>query len=728
MARNRVEVDLDGRDNLSGSVDGIVGKIRSGVLQASLIGNALDAGFSVAQNAASSLMGAIQGAAAAQTDVIKSVGSLAETISVPYAQAEKLNQDITSGLAKYAAALPGSTDTYVQLFRSVSDDVAMTNREMNNGVFNTQQYTQQVTDLTAKFAALGDGLQFGQLTNAMGGLLGGQSIPALKQLEYFQRNPALVKRLESLLNGKNLKDLTSGERLELTLKALDATLTDDTVDRLGGTLDGAIQGVRTTLFDPNVGILGLLRDLDANAEGQQSAFDAINQAAQSLIGSNGLFYVVGDFLSAIGLEFQDPMVVLRSATLLFKEKVDFISKTLKTAASLFEGSPQEATQYLGQQITAFIAGFNLSGLSDRLTGVINSIFQRASTFNYAPAFQMIGKLIADVFDQALVFLRGLDYGAIAATAINLIGSLIRGVGSFLLNLDLSSYISVAAIVGGVGLVGLIGTAITTGAGLIAAAVGFAFSVLAPRYVTSFLAATAGIPLILAVAAALSIAALAKSIIDNWAAIVAGVSQFFAPILEAFMAGVNVVAGIIMGDRELIMGSVRQLGQAIRDTIEQVTDQIAFLTGGQTAGQQRAEDTAMLAEQRFQAARAANPGSVAIPAPTSPTVPSRTAGYIPNAASGLNVGGLLSAAIREGQQMPSGAGLAIANTSEAILNQAQQRALANRLAAPSGGGISIGSLTIQTAATDAQGIANDIMQAIANAYRQHQQSKLTAIAT
>lgn len=60
------------------------------------------------------------------------------------------------------------------------------------------------------------------------------------------------------------------------------------------------------------------------------------------------------------------------------------------------------------------------------------------------------------------------------------------------------------------------------------------------------------------------------------------------------------------------------------------------------------------------------------------------GHIPNAAGG-NVGGIIEAAVREGQRMPAGAGLMMANTSEAVLNRGQQAALANTLQSSSSAG-------------------------------------------
>ncbi|AUT00890.1 hypothetical protein CLI64_11045 [Nostoc sp. CENA543] len=96
-----------------------------------------------------------------------------------------------------------------------------------------------------------------------------------------------------------------------------------------------------------------------------------------------------------------------------------------------------------------------------------------------------------------------------------------------------------------------------------------------------------------------------------------------------------------------------------------------------------------------------------------------AGVVPNFAGGNP--GLLAGLLREQRQAPPGATPVIANSSEAILTQAQQRALlANR------GGLTIGNLTIQTAATDAQGIAKDVVKYIAQEFENYAQSRVATV--
>lgn len=723
MARNRVQVDIDGKDNLSSTVDGLVGKIRDGVFQAGLMERAMDAAFSAIGRVASSAFNAFQDASQAQLDTIKSAAGLQNVFEMSFNEAESLNLEITQMLAKLAAPLPGTTDDYLRLFRQISDDVAIANKEINGGTVDLESYKEQIGEITSKWTILGQGLTVGQRNNALRGLLSGDSLRTLRKLEFFEANPQVMKALEDAqeLAGIKLQDMTRGQRLEVLLNALDVSMTDETLQRMTGSLDAQVQSFMSTLFDPTVGIFGFQRDLNESQQGVQSAFTAIAEGLAALIGSDGLFLTIGDVLTTLGFEFQDPMVTLQQAGFFFAAKIRFVTTVLKRFGAIFEASPDAAVTFLGNQINYFIKSFNLKNLGEWLSETINSIFQNAAGFDYGTVFAAIGKFLADVVNEASDFLEGLDYGAIAKTAINLIGAFLQGFGAFLLSLDFSSYISIAAIVGGVGIAALIGTAITTAAGLVTAAVSFAASVLAPGVV----AAAAGLPIILVAGAALAIAALAKAIIDNWDALWGGIKATLDWIGNVIMGSFKMLAGIFTLNMDLAKDGMSQWLTGMTglfDWLNARIDDVKAQFGMQTSGQARAEQVAMEAERRFQAANAADTRVIT-------PVPSRSEGYIPNAANGLNVGGILQAAIREGQRMPSGAGLAIANTSEAILNQAQQRALANRLSASSGGGgMTINSLVVQSAATDAQGIAQDIMRAIADEYRAYQQSKLTAIAT
>jgi len=80
-------------------------------------------------------------------------------------------------------------------------------------------------------------------------------------------------------------------------------------------------------------------------------------------------------------------------------------------------------------------------------------------------------------------------------------------------------------------------------------------------------------------------------------------------------------------------------------------------------------------------------------------------------------GILAAVERERRSMPSGASVAVANTSELILNKGQQQSLG-------GGNLTInGGITINSAATDAGAIAKDVMSEIERQWVAFQRNKV-----
>ncbi|WP_414579112.1 hypothetical protein [Anabaena sp. CCY 9402-a] len=124
----------------------------------------------------------------------------------------------------------------------------------------------------------------------------------------------------------------------------------------------------------------------------------------------------------------------------------------------------------------------------------------------------------------------------------------------------------------------------------------------------------------------------------------------------------------------------------------------------------------------------------IPVVNNPQVQSVAGGFIKNAIGGVfnlpivpnfaeGNAGLLSAYLKEKRQSPAGTVPVIANSSEAILTQSQQRALlSNR------GGLTIGNITIHTAATDTQAIARDLVKHIEREYAAFAQSRVASLAT
>jgi hypothetical protein len=687
MARNVVVVTLDGKDNLSGVIDGIGGKLKG--LGGGMFGGLLDMGFNAAKGAVDGFVESLNKAKDSQSDLVKTIGSLASTINQPYEQAEALTAKITEGLAGYAAALPGETDQYVKLFRAISDDVASANMEMNNGALDTAKYEKQVTTLASKFQALGDGLSFNQVLNPLQKILSGGSLAQLKNLKYFQSNPILLKRLEEALGGKELKDLTGQERVDVAIKALDMTLTDDTIKRLSSTVDSQVQSLMTTLFDPTTGVFGLLRDLDKQAEGQQTAFAAINELVTDVIGSDGLLYSFAELLKSFGVDFGDPMQALHDGVKFMSARVKDLTGFFKRLKDLQYFNPELGQKLISDipgKFAAFlssgvrglgdwIGGLDLAGLANRAIPAIQSAI---ASINWSDVGGSFGYLVGQGVAALDRFLKNLDWTQ-ALITVGRIG------------IALTEFVAgwVGGFAGSLGAEGVsstdnIGQQIIDGLGAIVSNEIVSIQEGIRNFFGDFKIAWYEIRNFLIAAAAPYSQLLASDI-----------RAIFDGVASAFKTAQALIGGMIEG----VINPIKALFDAISGAFNQARSMVPSFGGAASVG-------------------------AGIGAAAAAAIKPKYGGHIPNAAGGLNVGGLIAAAIREGANMPSGAGLAVANTSEAILNRGQQAALGNSLANRGGAGLQVGTMNIYSQATDAAGIADDVMRAIADKWAQFQQSKLS----
>lgn len=672
MVRNRIEVVLDGKDNLTGT-------IRNAVFQAGLLERGLSAAFSAIQGAVGAAVGAFKEASAAQLDTLKSVSGLQNVFSLGYDQAEALNLEITEMLAKLAAPLPGTTDDYLKLFRQISDDVAIANKELNGGTVNLEQYKDQIGEITSKWTILGQGLTVFQRNNALRGILSGDSLKQLRKLEFFEANPQVMKALEQAqeLADKPLQKMNRGERLQVLLDALDVAMTDDTLKRMTGTLDAQVQTFMSTLFDPTTGIFGFQRDLDRSQKGVQSAFTGIAEAIAALLAPDGLFFAIGDLLGELGFKMGDPMMALRNAGLFWAERIQTLADALRGGASVLkkmgrldELFSEDLAQWINETSVTFAKKLE-AGIPALVAGIDRAVV-------------LIGKSI-------LFTLQNINWGAIFS-------SIGRALQNIPWNYDaMRTY--------------LMGFAAIVGAGLAKAGVVAIAAQLAPAIALMFNPLVAA----MVIGGGLLVAAYA----ENWDDVVYGFTSNMGELWGMITSYFGVIRAVIQSfflDIKLkwlefknsLPGWIQPIADAARSFLQAIANAITNLIpgGGLVQGAVGAI------------------GSMLGGGTPDAAVPSAGAAA-PNAAEGFP--GIMGGLFNELRQMPSGAKPVIANSSEAILNRQQQTALMGGLS-NRGAGIQIGSISINTQATDAEGIARDVMRAIEDEYRRYEQSRLSAIAT
>jgi len=638
------------------------------------LGNAVAAGMIKAQAAIALVSGAVgfltdKFAIAAQTQLqsITAASTLSSIGKLTSQQATEFNDRLGAQLSTRAAALPGDTADYRAIFRSTSDSVAPA--FMQNGVLDQAGFGAASLDLSSKFGAIGaaGGLDAGATGMGISRALGGGSTSELRQLQLFENNPILINSIEESLEKmgvKSLKDLKLMDRLKIILDAASKVVTPDFIKQSSNSVSGLTAGFESLLFDEDTGLFGLKRDLDSKLPGVQSAFQSFNEVLAKLIGGDGVFAQIQQILAAYNLP--DPMQLLKNA-------LDFAGGVLDKLIGILQGingllsSGFDAASTLPLLVGQIFEGF-LSVIEGLGTGFDPDRFGAVLADGLDAIFVFFGELFSGV-----IFGFGTDKNSAASRVAMILGNFVTGaiatVASFFANLDSSTWMGIAAI----GLAAVLIPAIVGGLGAIAI----------PLVGAASLALVGGVPILLVVAATAAFAAMASAIVENRAGILSSLEPFFAAfraVGAAVGAVFEVLRSVLAGDFNGAVANAQAaagtLGAAMNalgsvfasmfDAIATAANMVSVPLGGpriQTVGERQASAVSRRQQQtavaRLYPDRSSRGGG-------------RWEGFIPSAIPAFE--GLFSAAAQEASRMPSGAELAIANTSEAILTPTMLRNL------------------------------------------------------
>jgi hypothetical protein len=667
---NQVTVTISAKDEASKVISRLQKGIEGAALKANLLANVITSGVT---SAFSALNDKFKESTQLQLNNINATSTFAALTGKSFADSGELVQKLNDNLSEAAAKLPGSTQAYKDIALGISDNLIPAFTDAN-GAFNEGAFLEGITDITKGLGVLGaaSGVASKDVSKFTAKLLGGSSMSELKQLLFAEANPAFLSLVEKKLDttGKKLSDLTVKERAEI-LKAVQAQLiTPETIKAASSSVGGLIEGLKSNLFDASSGMFGLMRDLDSKTKGEQSVLNAINDGLDALIGDSGLLSVIGKTLKDLGINFGDPMVFLRDGILSFTNKIKSFSNELKAIQT-----PEDISELIGKTLVGLIR--------DNLTFSGN-------------LSEVVGKGLADLINNAFNILKGLDYGFIGEITLSAIGNFFRGVGSFLANLDSGVYATLAA--GILVQVGVLPAITTLASGLLA----------------TFVAGTAGMPLLLVAAAGLAITSLAKAIIENWSQISSMISGQFSNVVQAIKSPIILIINLIRGDMDGVKREARNLVQAVKNLVLGPLETLRQgITGQSTAGARQAEKNRQADEIKAQY----DNGTI------NEQEYLRRTKAVWNGANGFNNSSIMQAVARENKQAPSGSSIVIANSSEAILNRQQQAQLLSSLGnKPS---LSIGSVIINSQAKDAKEIAKDVVKYIHQEFNNYSQGYVNA---
>ncbi|KAM3110109.1 phage tail protein [Phormidesmis sp. 146-33] len=655
MANQLLQLIFSATDKASGTIDNItrkLGGLGNAAQRASQdtggLSNAIafgmvkaEAAIAVVQQGYGKLQSAITEASGLQLQNMTAAQTFASLTGQSFDEGAEFIDKLTDRLAKSAAALPGATKDFVTLGRAIQDNVVGAFKGADGKLSDMKGFENTIASISENYGVLSasSGVDIGNTSLGLTKALGGASISELRQIQFFEQNQTVLNYLDEQLKksgAKSLRDLDEKSRVWLLKTAGEKFVTDDLKKRASKSVDGLYQNFISGVIDPTQGTFGLMRNIAAKGLPKQTAFMAYNEFLDGLIGDNGLFSKFENLTNALGLTI-DPMKVLYDA--------------LKSATSIV----QSASTLIQGQLDAFKPGvlkyFNFGDKLELLFNNVSAIVFTAFNGIGEKAATLVNGLVNSAIDLGSQALLGFDYEGATGVIGKGLEFLFNELGSFLANLDPSVYATIA------------------GAVLLSSAVP-AIGLFAATLFTGFLAATAGLPVLLTVAAGLAIASLVKTIIDNFEEIKDAVGYYFG-------RAVSMVGGIIDG----VLDAVRSFFTAIADKVKgMVSAAVAPVQNVVTGITEKPVETAVSAGVNVM--RTVNPlaGAIGTISDTVGKILPKYQGNIPTAAMGF-----LGAIKTETENMPIGASPVIANSSETILTPSMLRNLVSGVSNQSGRG-------------------------------------------
>ncbi|WP_414572818.1 hypothetical protein [Nostoc sp. CCY 9925] len=441
-------------NNLSKIVEGSLGKaFQVAAFNSQLMIKGLEVGINAITGFVGKLTDGLKEASAIQLENINVAGNLMKLTGQNYAQATEFIDEFSSKMSVIAAALPGQTSDYVDFGKAIADDVIPALKGVN-GALDINKLQSELQDVS-KFGTLlaqSAGVQSTDAAMALSKFLGGTASKGeLTQLDFYQKNTTFRNALFSEIDklGKDVKKLTVEQRLEIFKKA--ASIPQEVLNAQTKSLAGLTAGFSSSLFDPQTGLFGWMRDLNQDIKGNQSAFSAIQEGVSALIGENGLLNAIGGTLKALGFEAIDPMLALRDVITGVNSKIKYLRDTLNSFLNIgqdsltgsafkqsanIQRSQGEREDKLANDLKYFFEKtFNFDGLGQKLASITNSFFDQLSNTNWVAVGAIAGEGLAKFLNEAFRFINNIDWGKIGNAALSIGSGLFIGIGKFLTTLD-----------------------------------------------------------------------------------------------------------------------------------------------------------------------------------------------------------------------------------------------------------------------------------------------------
>lgn len=369
-----------GSNALIGQAQGLVGSIPGANRVQSLLGGLLSSAnpFNLAGVQGLQQQFAI-GAQDQQSD-IQTISLLQQKFKSSYEEAQDFLDGFESSMARIASALPGSTDAYVRIAKTVQDDifglVQNSAGEIDQmGRDRLQEIlvgTRETPGLAAGFGALEGST--GQGAIALSRLLQGASTRSIQQLMFGEQNVSLLSEIDNALKkrGKDtLQAVSLQDRVDVLFEALNVALSPEAMRRMSATGSSAIEGFRTSVSSITNGFLSIKRPLEVFGDAVRNSrnpFEAFDKIVIDIFdGERGLLAGPLQMLEELKNTRFDPMVAV--TTLLDEFRNEYLIGVIHQIDHLF----QNATTISARGDVNFDFGMIFSGLFNIINRVIDDL-------------------------------------------------------------------------------------------------------------------------------------------------------------------------------------------------------------------------------------------------------------------------------------------------------------------------------------------------------------------
>ena len=420
--------------------------------------------FSVAQSAlakvqqgGSWLLSQVSEATAYQTQSIAVASDIATNLgeNVKMVQGEVLN--IQKDIAKQAAALPGVTKDYNDVFNALAGSVSK--------VFphDLPRFKDAVEDITKRVGLLAavnhaDPRMGGSAINRA--ISGTSGLGELFQIDIFQRSPQFISALRAEvakagLDMQNWSKTTDAIRLNILRRALKVATPDSLISQFDDTVESLWQGLNDKMFNPLTGMLGVMREIPSL--NNTTVMDAVKDVLKGFVAFTNQ---LAKFADSMGLSVDVMAPVAK-----------FLG-WLATLEYMFAGmlehrdfNPSKLAEGVGNWMNGLISS-GLKGLASLDQGTLNTavatLFQTIPTFlaslinkvNWFDLGRLVSGAIGKLFIAVVASIPG-DFGAlwnllwagIGALFKLLAGSVAGGATVFLIEPLMNLYKSIAGPIG-----------------------------------------------------------------------------------------------------------------------------------------------------------------------------------------------------------------------------------------------------------------------------------------